>query len=87
MTTVLNSIRLTDKLNPSGGASYHESSGSNKSECGIPGLVGHLREADSCSSMPTLSISCGCGNMMTPASDTDAREKKVSAKKFLNYMN
>lgn len=70
---------LTAKLNPSGGASYHESSASNKSAAGIPGLFGHFTGAGSTSrgsvsstgSIP--SASCGCGNIINPASNTKWR--------------
>lgn len=75
-------MQLTVKLNPSGGASYQESSESNISECEIPGFLGHFKGTGSGSSIsPSFgdspsSISCGCGSIIIPASDTGNQNRE-----------
>lgn len=66
---------LTVRLKPSGGPSYQESFGSNRSECNIPGLInfsgddcgsGMLTPLADASSLASLVR----GNIIIPASDT-----------------
>jgi hypothetical protein len=77
--------RLTVILKPSGGASNHESSESNKSNSEIPGFLGHFRVTESVSrvsSSSSVSSSTGlggCGNIVIPASET-AQDASVDKK-------
>lgn len=67
---------LTVRLKPSGGASYQESLGSNRSECNTPSLF-DFSENECGSDALTGSVdasslaSLGCGNIIIPASDTE----------------
>lgn len=82
---------LTVRLKPSGGASYQESLGSNRSERNTPSLF-DFSENECGSDALTGSVdassfaSLGCGNIIIPASDTEYYKQPNTKKNYMKSL-